>query len=68
MLVVLSIAKKNLYKSTYFSLGAEAEVGLRLLKAFNHLVFIDDELAIESFLSARGDVGSDFPKNNSFCK
>lgn len=57
---------------THLSAGVGPDVGLRLLKAFNHFVFIDSELGTvpESFLSfLMGDPGSDGrPKNNSFCK
>lgn len=54
------------------SAGVGPDVGLRLLKAFNHFVFIDSELGTvpESFLSFLiGDPGSDGrPKNSSFCE
>lgn len=56
---------------THLSVGAGPD-GLRLLKAFNHFVFIDSELGTvpENFLSFLiGDPGSDGrPKNSSFCK
>lgn len=54
---------------THLSFGGNPEAGLRLRKAFNHLVFIDVELAIDNLRSVRGDPGSLLPpKNSSFCK
>lgn len=50
---------------TYLSFAEPA--GFRLLNAFNHLVFIEEELEEDILRSPRGEPGSILPKNNSFC-
>jgi hypothetical protein len=44
------------------------EAGFKLLKAFSHLVFIDDELLDDILRSPRGEPRSILPKNKSLCK
>lgn len=68
---LFSYRERNIKKfPTHFS-GApdELEAGLRLLKAFIHLVFIDDELDVDNFRSPEppiGDPGSVFFIKSSF--
>lgn len=67
----LKLLIKN-YLNTHFS-GApdELEAGLRLLNAFIHLVFIDDELDVDNLRSPGppiGDPGSVFLIKSSFYK
>lgn len=50
---------------TYLSFAEPA--GFRLRNAFNHLVFIEEELEEDILRSPRGEPGSILPKNNSFC-
>lgn len=52
----------------YFSLP-EGPEGFRLRKAFNHLVFIDDDDDVDILRSpwTCGELGSNFTRNSSFC-
>lgn len=57
-------------KIAYFSLPDPDPAGLRLRKAFNHLVFIDVVDAVDILRSppGLGEPGSSLLRKSSFCK
>jgi len=58
----------SIQPDTYLSLPDGPEAGLRLRKAFNHFVFIDDEEDDDILRSPNfGEPGSSLAKKSSFC-